>query len=408
MKKFSIFAVCLMAAGAALAQQQVVKDVEHMLKESKPDYAAALKAIKPALTDPATANTFMPWMLAGQAGFGQYDQVFLMESMGNAQNGDTKNAAGQALVDGFNAYIKALSLDSIPDEKGKVKPKKSKEILKSIAEQHPQLRNAGIFMFQAQNFDGALQAWDLYASLPSNPRLAKNPPRALPDTVLGDAYLLQALAALSENKDAVALEALKKVPAAFKNIDVYVYGVEAARRINDSTAMIDFATKGYEMFGTENISFIGQLINAKLMAGDYKACHELVEKAIAATDAGNTQMQSQLYDILGYICEQENDIASAESNYQKSIDLDPSYAKAYFDLARVIYNTTLKADEQSEGKNIDALKNDFIRAAELFEKAYSLDETSMSSVPGILYRLYYRLGAGFENQTSQWKAEAGE
>lgn len=109
MKKFSIFAVCLMAAGAALAQQQVVKDVEHMLKESKPDYAAALKAIKPALTDPATANTFMPWMLAGQAGFGQYDQVFLMESMGNAQNGDTKNAAGQALVDGFNAYIKALS-----------------------------------------------------------------------------------------------------------------------------------------------------------------------------------------------------------------------------------------------------------------------------------------------------------
>ena len=389
MKKLSILAITLLAAGSAIAQQQVVKDVEHMLKESKPDYAAALKAIKPALSDPSTAGTITPWLLAGQAGFGQYDQVFLMESMGNGQNADVKDAAGKAMIDGFEAYMKALSLDSIPDEKGKIKPKKSKEILKAIAEQHPQLRNAGIFMFQAQDFD--VDAF-----------------KALPDTVLGDAYLLQSLAALSENKDAVALSALQKVPASFKNIDVYVYGVEAARRINDSTAMLDFATKGYELFGTENISFIGQLINAKLLAGDYKACHQLVEKAIAATPADNTQMQSQLYDILGYICEQENDMANAEKNYQKSIDLDPSYAKAYFDLGRVIYNTALKADEQTEGKNIDALKNDFLRAAELFEKAYNLDETNMGSVPGILYRLFYRLGAGYENQTTQWKAEAGE
>lgn len=408
MKKLSILAITLLAAGSAIAQQQVVKDVEHMLKESKPDYAAALKAIKPALSDPSTAGTITPWLLAGQAGFGQYDQVFLMESMGNGQNADVKDAAGKAMVDGFEAYMKALSLDSIPDEKGKIKPKKSKEILKAIAEQHPQLRNAGIFMFQAQDFDGALKAWELYTSLPTNPLLSKNPPKALPDTVLGDAYLLQSLAALSENKDAVALSALQKVPASFKNIDVYVYGVEAARRINDSTAMLDFATKGYELFGTENISFIGQLINAKLLAGDYKACHQLVEKAIAATPADNTQMQSQLYDILGYICEQENDMANAEKNYQKSIDLDPSYAKAYFDLGRVIYNTALKSDEQTEGKNIDALKNDFLRAAELFEKAYNLDETNMGSVPGILYRLFYRLGAGYENQTTQWKAEAGE
>lgn len=408
MKKLSIFAIALMAAGSAIAQQQVIKDVEHQLKESKPDYAAALKAIKPALSDPSTANTVAPWRLAGQAGFGQYDQVFLLESMGQSQKADTKNAAGNALVEGFNAYIKALALDSIPDEKGKIKPKYSKEILKAIADQHSQLRNAGIFMFQAQNFDGALQAWELYTSLPTNPVLAKNAPKALPDTILGDAYLLQALAALSENKDAVALDALKKVPAAFKNIDVYVYGVEAARRINDSIAMIDFATKGYELFGTENISFIGQLINAKLMAGDYKACHELVEKAIAATSADNSQMLAQLYDILGYICEQENDLASAETNYKKAIELDPSAAKSYFDLGRVIYNTALKADEQSEGKNIDALKNDFLQAAELFEKAYNLDETNMGNIPGILYRLYYRLGAGYENQTSQWKAEAGE
>ena len=42
-------------------------------------------------------------------------------------------------------------------------------------------------------------------------------------------------------------------------------------------------------------------------------------------------------------------------------------------------------------------------AAKLFEKAYEIDSTNLTNIPSILYRLYYRLGAGYEEQAETWK-----
>ena len=60
--------------------------------------------------------------------------------------------------------------------------------------------------------------------------------------------------------------------------------------------------------------------------------------------------------------------------------------------------------DDAEGKNVAAVKDLLLQAAELFEKAFNLDEDTMSNVPGILYRLYYSLGQGYEEQTKYWEA----
>jgi len=404
MKKISLMGVCLIAGLSAWAQADLVKEAEHMLKASDPDYNKAMETIKPALTNPETAGTMMPWYLSGKANFGIYDQGLIQEQLGNHLNNDQKKVVGHALANGYNDYFKALHLDSIPNEKGKIKPKKSKEIIKILSEKYPQLRNAGIFLLQAQDYKGAYDAWELYVTLPKNPVLGESAPTADPDTIVGEIMYYQAAAMLTVDENQKALDKLRQAEAmGYTPVDVYTYAVEAARRLNDTVSMVDFAEKGYEKYGTQEISFIGQLINDKLASNDYAACYNYVNRAIEITPADNAAMLSQLYDIKGYILEQEDKLDEAIECFNKAIELDTTNAKGYFDKGRIIYNKAVKLDEENSSGRTEAVTTELLKAAELFEKAYNIDEQNMSQIPNILYRLYYRLGAGYEQQADIWK-----
>ena len=404
MKKISILGVCLLTGLAAMAQESLVKDVEHTLKGSNPDYQKALNDVQPALTNSETANTMMPWYLAGKAGVGLYENLYMMESLGQALSPDQKKMAGHALVDGYNYYFKALHLDSLPDEKGKIKPKKSKEILKTLANNYHQLRNAGIFLFDNQDYDGAYDAWELYCTLPQNPVLGKSAPVADPDTIIGQIRFYQGVAMLTHDKNDRALKSIQEaIKDGFQTIDVYRYGVESARRLDDSVAMLDIAKAGYEKFGTEDVIFIGQIINHYIADPNFPACFDLVNEAIKAST--DNKMLSQFYDIRGYIYEQDNKIDEAVADFTKATELDDSNAKAFFDLGRMINNTVAAQLQDTSDNNVpEEQAKELLKAADLFERAYQLDEANYPMIPGILYRLYYRLGEKYVDQSNQWKA----
>lgn len=409
MRKSIIFAACMAIGFMASAQKEVVKDVEHMLKGSNPDNAAALKAIQPALTDATTGAQQEAWYLAGKAANGVYEQVFLKESLGQNPTNAEKKAGGQGLIQAVDYYKKALAL---PDEKGKTPGKKNKDILKILPTLYPQLRNAGIFLLQAGDYPGAYDAWELYVNMPTDPVLGDKAPKADADTIVGQIEFYQAVAMLSNDQNEKALKKLQDcIPTGYNSIDVYRYGIEAANRLcTDSLAILkykpilyDFAEKGYEKYGTEDIIFIGQLINAKLEAADYPGARTLVDKALAQTPESMTSIRAQLYDILGNVLEQEGNQEGAISNFKKAVEVDQQYAKGYFDWGRIVYNMAIKADEASEGKQQTRdVKAELLEAAELFKKAYQLDD-SLTQIPNILYRLYYRLGAGYEAEADAWK-----
>lgn len=398
MKKTLILSVAFGIAFAAGAQLQVVKDVDHLIKAN--DYQKAYEAIKPALTDPETSGNYNAWFLAGKAGVGVYDEVYLKESMGQQASKDEKKLGGHGVIDAVNAFKQVLVL---PDEKGKVPNKKAKESLKLLKEQYLPLRNAGVFLLNAGDYDGAYDAWELYVNYPNDPVFQGKGPQADPDTIVGQFMFYQAMAMLSKDDNQTALNKIKQViPTGYESVDIYRYGVEAARRVNDTIAMLDLAKLGYEKYGTEDISFIGQLINGKLSSNDYAECHKLAEEAIANTPDSKADIKSQLYDILGYIYEQEDNAPLAIENFDKAIKLDNKYAKGYFDKGRVIYNTAVKEDENSDEKSQSRdVKSELLEAADLFKTAYQLDST-LTQIPNILYRLYYRLGAGYEQDAEEW------
>lgn len=407
MKKFSLLGMCLFGAFALSAQTDVVKEVEHMLKQNNPDYAAAAKLIAPVLTDEATKNNALAWKLAGQIGEGLWDASSIQVALGNQLTNEQKITAGHGLLDCYVDYLTAIPLDFTVDKKGNKKTGKLvKGMVKSLKDNYNSLQNAGVYLFEAQDFNGAYDVWEMYVTLPTNPVLGDQVPASPADTVLGQIMYFQLLTALSGNQNEKALAKVEPIiKSGYKNIDTYVYGIEAARRLNDTIAMLDLAEKGYQQYGTKNVSFIGQIINDRLNKNDFAGCKKYVNEAIAATDPSDSAILSQLYDILGLVCEQEGDVEAARTNIQKAIDLDPKVGKNYYDLGRLIYNEAVKADESIENEQERKSKVDplLLQAADLFEKAYGLDPDNLSRIPGLLYRLYYRLGDGYQEKAEYWK-----
>lgn len=405
MKKFSLLGVCLLGAFALSAQKVVVDDVEHALKGDKPDYAAALKNIKPALTDETTKNDPKAWRLAGQAAEGIYDTYFIKQSLGQELTPEESKAAGEGLLSSYNYYLTALPLDQTVDSKGKVKTgKNTKPMLNSIKKNYYQLRNAGVLCFQAQDYKGAYDVWEMYVTLPENQLLGKEAPAAEADTVVGEILYYQLLSAQAAGDYAKSLAKMQPaIDKGYDKLDVYKYGYEAARQLQDSTAMTDIAEKGYKKFGTEDILFVGQLINDRLFKNDIAGCRTLVNEALAATN--DVAVQSQLYDILGMVFEQDGDDAQAIENFKKAIELSPETGKNYYDLGRVVYNQAVKLDEtiNDEAARASQVNPKLLEAAELFEKGYNLDKENLTQVPNILYRLFYRLGEGYQDKASYWE-----
>lgn len=406
MKKFSLLGICLFGAFALSAQTDVVKEVEQALKGSNPDYKAALAKIQPALSNEATKNDALTWKLAGQANEGIYDGFLKQMMLGTELSNDQKKAAGTALLDLYNDYLTALPLDQHPDKKGVMKPGKlTKGMVKSLADNYRQLSQAGVLLFEAGDYMGAYNIWEMYVTVPNNPILGDKAPKADPDTVVGQIMYYQLLSALSANENAKALSKVEPIEkSGYQNIETFVYGIEAARRLNDSIAMFDLAKQGYDKYGTQNISFVGELINDRLNKNDFAGCEKLVNEAIAATPADNKEILSQLYDILGIVYEQQENNDKAIEYLNKAIEINPEVAKNYYDLGRIIYNQAVKLDEtvETEAQRKAEVDPKLLQAAEYFEKAYALDSANLSQIPNILYRLYYRLGDGYQDKAEEW------
>ncbi|MDE5745247.1 MAG: hypothetical protein K2H84_06260 [Paramuribaculum sp.] len=407
MKKFSLLGICLFGAFALSAQTSVVKEVEQALKASKPNYSAVLKQIQPALTDEATKNDPLAWKLAGQAGVGLYDELFLKEQLGNPLSNDEKKAAGHGLLDCYVDYLTAIPLDQQPDKKGVMKPGKlTKGMIKTLNENYNSLQTAGILLFQAGDNQGAYDAWEMFVTLPTNPVLGGNAPKAPADTILGQMMYYQMLAALINNSNDLALAKVEPtIKSGYENPEVYVYGLEAARRLNDSIEMVKIAQLGYEKYGTSNITFIGELINDGLNRNDYAACEKMVAEAVEATPDTSVAIKSQLYDILGVVYERQNNDDAAIENFKKAIEVNPQSGKGYYDLARIVYNQAVRLDEtaQNEAERTEKVNPKLLEAAGYFEKAYELDKDGLTDIPNILYRLYYRLGDGYQQQAEKWE-----
>lgn len=407
MKKISLLALGLIASLSLSAQPEALKNVEKMVKSK--DYTGALEAVQPFLTNPETAETSLPWYLAGKAALGIWDETNVASiTPGNSVTDAQKAEAASQLVKAYEYYTKALPLDQKPDEKGKVKAKYTKEMRKAIGENYKSYFQAGLNLYNTQNYPAAYEAWDIYMNLPGNANADEKAFVADADTIVGEIAYYQALAAYfsKDYKNAVAAanNALQK---GYQNKNVYIVGMESAGELKDNAAQLALAEQGNAKYGGEDISFLASLVNNALEAKDYAKANSLVTSTIES--AKTDSLKSLLYNVKGIVEEQENNIAAAKASLAESIKLNPKNAKSYFDMGRLIQNeVATKEIDADDATRMNVLVPAIKEAISMYEKSYELDP-DQTRLPGYIYRLYYNLdqnyhlGEEYAQKAEYWK-----
>ncbi|MDE6099329.1 MAG: tetratricopeptide repeat protein [Muribaculaceae bacterium] len=416
MKKIVLAAAaCIVAAGAS-AQINVVKEAERAMKGNA-SLEDVVKIITPAFSNPETEKLAQTYYVPGKAAFNNADQLLVQRQLGQL---DEKGIVAMAndLIEGYNYFMKAFPLDSVPDAKGKVKTKYSKDMVNVLAGHYLDYNNAAIDFWGAQNFKGAYDAWTILLDMPKNPAVAKALPaeRQFPDSTLSELAFNRGLAAWQIEKLDDAMNAFRQAKSmGYNKKQLYDYAIAVATQAKNGDEVLAWANEALPIYGKEDDSYIRQIINSQLEAGDYEKAKASINAAIAE-DPSNSQYQWVLGIIYNYrkdelrraiagdsnvtledprVKEIEQLHADARAAFQKAVELNPENAGAYAGLGMLVYEDAQVADAaapvNAPQSYYDANVTPLLRkAAECYEKAVAINPEDHNSLTA-LRTIYYNL-----------------
>lgn len=374
MKKLTILGFCAAATFAVSAQTTLVKDVERQMKASAENYPANLEKLKPAFSDPETANDAYPYFVAGKGGADYFDQLEGYKAIGRSV--DSKSM-GHALINSYDYLKSALQKDSVADAKGKIKTKYSKDIFKIINSHYADYDKAARYLWDVQDYKGAYDAWEIFLTAPTEPLFGANAPKSLADTAMSELYYNQALAAWQATELQKAIESFDKaLTRGYNKQQLFDYAISVAYNMNDAELAAHYAELAHELYGEHDTKYIGYIINAKIKHEKYAEAEELINKYIAEDPANGNN-----YFVLGVIYDNQNMKDKARPAFEKAVELDHNHIKALNALAKYMWDEASQLDdknaelptEEYNRLRLEQVNPILQKSAEYFERAYSLD-----------------------------------
>ena len=393
MKKISILGLCLSVGLTMSAQVDQLKEVERAVKSGNFNYAEVKAKIADITANPETKDDVKAWMVAGEASFAHYDALFLKLQMGQEVD---KKEMGHAIIDGYSYMIKALPLDSLPDKKGKIKTRNSNKILKSIAENYSHYNNAGVFLWEAEDYSGAYDAWNIYVNLPQDSRMGKTGLIADADSVVSQIIFNQALALWQLDDLNQALDAFEKAyNKGYQKKNLFDYAISVATQLQKGDIASKYAKIAYPIYGNEDPVYLQVIVNDYLEKKDFANAKEFLNGLLATNP---TSAQSN--DLMGVLLENEGSQEDALNMYRKAVELNPQMAIARFHLGNLLYNKAYAIDNEASSKSqaeYEKIRSEqteplLREAAAQLEEAFKLDEQNMGDALKHLKNIYYILG----------------
>ena len=164
MKRSLLVITLCIFAGFSFAQKKAVKDAKSAMK----NVDEARELIKPALTNPETANDPETWKIAGDIEYKAFDDERTLEMQKEITGkGGNEEKMYIGLYNMYDPYIKADELGQIPNEKGQVKNKFRKDIVKNMRDGHRFYINGGVYYNEKRDFKRAADFFERYWELPS-------------------------------------------------------------------------------------------------------------------------------------------------------------------------------------------------------------------------------------------------
>ena len=370
MKKMILFAAAIMMAFGASAQMSLVKDLAKKAASGNPmELAEVLEKIEPAFTNPESANDVLTWFTAGKAAFGLYDELYKVKLLGQPVD---DNMMSQALAAAYEYYQTALPLDSVvevdkngapklnKDGSKKIKTKYSKDIIGALTSHMGDIANAGNIFLQASDWENAAAAFGNYADIATSAfAIANNLVPA--DSTLSQVRFFQGYSQYQTQNFAGAYDSFTK-----------------ARKLGyTENNIVDFQT-----------SALANLVQGMLNDNEYDKANNFIDNALKADPMNGT-----LHDIKGFTVELQNGVDAALPFYRKAVEVDPTYANAFFDVGRCLYLQAQKIiDDNPNATNkelVPKLKPIYDEAIPYLKKASELnpDDTKAKNVlDDILYK----------------------
>lgn len=390
MKRVLLTVALCVAASASFAQKKAVNEAQSIAKGEKPDFGEARTLIKGALENPESKDDAKTWYVAGFIEDQQFSAERTKQVIGQQPN---EPVMYDALISILPYFEKAYDLDQVPNEKGKVKPKFTKDIKGILSANHVYYINGGAFYFDTKEYKKAYDFFDQYLQISDLP-MFKGEAVAARDSNFMTVQYYAAVAAtqLGDSKTAIAaLERAKNLD--YKGNEVYQYLCYEYDQVKDTVNLEKTLEEGLSKFPEEKY-YLMSLINNYIYSNRNEKAIQYLTTAIA-----KEPNNAQLYDVMGRVYETGlKDYANAEKYFSKAIETDANYTDALSNLGRVYYNQGVNKqgeanminDSKQYQEELAKAKEFFKKALPYFEKAHQLkpDEREyMTALRGIYYNL---------------------
>lgn len=369
MKKLIYVAALGLVATGAFAQKANVKAAE---KVADSNVAEARSLAKAAREHEETKADPYAWYVSGLI-----EQKEFRGELVKAQLQQPHNEAVMygALMGEVPYLLETYRLESIPNEKGKVKLKYAKKAKDMLREDHPLLVNAGYFYIQNKEYDKSAEAFDHYIKVRKHPLFADDKAIATVDTAMLDAsYLLVAACYEGKLYDKAVAYGQQFKDQDYKGDDIHQLISASLLAKADTVAAMKVLEEGAAKFPKQPYYF-GNIINIYAIQGNNDGAIDYLNKAISQ-DPTNTNYLIAM----GGLYERKEDWTAAADWYKKALEIKGDDFDANHNLGRSYYNQAVTLLNAAE---LDKLTED--KAKALFEKAYPYLENAYKQKPDEVY-----------------------
>jgi tetratricopeptide (TPR) repeat protein len=395
MKRVLLTIALCVVASASFAQKKTVNEAQSVAKGNNANFDEARELIKNALANDETKNDPKTWYVAGFIEDQQFSAERMKQLLGQQPN---EPVMYSALTNVLPFFEKTYELDQLPDAKGKVKPKYTKDIKGILGANHVYYINAGAYYFEAKDYQKAYDVFQQYIKISDMP-IFKGDKVAERDSNFMTVQFYAAVAATQLNNSGLAIAALTRAKDTdFRANDVYQYLIYEYQQINDSLNVEKILEEGLKKFPEEKY-YLLNLINTYIYSDRNEKAIEYLKTAITQEPAN-----PQLYDVMGRVYESGlKDYDNAETFFVKSLEIDPDYVEALSNLGRIYYNQGVnKLSEANMINDTKQYQEESTKAKDLFKKALPYFEKALQQKPDereymtALRGIYYNLNMNDE------------
>ena len=398
MKRVLLTVALCVAASASFAQKKVVNEAQSIAKGSNADFGEARTLIKGALENPETKDNAKTWYVAGFIEDQQFNAERAKQILGQQPN---EPVMYEALYGILPYFQKAYELDQLPNEKGKVKPKYTKDIKSILSANHVYLFNGGAYYFDKQEYKKAYDFFNQYVEISELPMFAGTQTAEKDSTFMTVQFYAAAAASLAKDSRLAiaALERAKNTP--YRQYDVYqylCYEYGEARTAQDSVMLEKTFEEGMQVF-PDSAFFLNNLINTYIYSNRNEKALEMLNVAIQ-----KNPNDANLYNVMGRVYETGlKDYANAEKNFQIALEKDPNLTDALSNIGRIYYNQGVNKlseanminDSKKYQEELSMAKDLFKKALPYYKKAHEAEPEKMHNMIA-LRGIYYNLNMGPE------------